>query len=474
MKRNYLSIIETSKYLQKLLLYSYKLSIFVYIIIVIIIIISFLNHISVLTSFILLILNFIPIVSFLFGLSLYENTFTTNKISNDLITKLIISLALLFLPILIFIFNIYYPIDKIIKYLDKSIYDFFVLMLTIIFPLLLNQRNFNFYRDVEYIMKGGWLTSKNEIENKHLKNNFNSNRTTLYINKLAILAFQNTISCPKLDALECCKEINDNIPENFRVLDIGGGEGNFTFELLSNLKNNHKKNAKYICHIDPAPLKNEYEQLLKNNLNRKISINFSELKFENWEGTGESEFDLIIASHSLYGVFDNNRIEVPKLIKKLISFSKNKDSQIIVILSSKESRAYRFKEECLELIFGNKAIDFDARKFYEGSVELNFSKKTKTRIDNFIDLSDYINDYDNNNFGKLKLWLSYFLRVDFSKENDYFFHTLVEILKKYIQPIYELSEFQITKFKKIKSSFHGNSKVLTHKSEIFIFSIDNK
>ncbi|MBI2472089.1 MAG: hypothetical protein HYV59_12750 [Planctomycetes bacterium] len=319
---------------------------------------------------------------------------------------------------------------------------------------------FSVFKDAKYVMHDYWKKPNKKIEEEHFATNLPKFRSDSYFNNKGIEIFQFTISCPKFDADGAVLLLKDwHTTGSISILDIGGGDGLFTANLLEGLlKQKQGTRIEKIHLIDPVDFSARY----KTNLNKIIHIDpnktiYTNSNYEDYDAKAHELFDLIIASHSLYSIIDNKKLNVEKLIKKVNS-SKKECGKALIILASKEGRAYTFKEEALTLLFGENLKDTNSKDFNE---EINGNYLTK-----------YLNEYYTGNSENLKTWLSYFLRFNIDDLDNSNLLQIINLLITFVQPLYELSNDQIKHFIH-DQHYHAldinNSLILTHKTEVIVF-----
>lgn len=392
----------------------------------------------------------------------YQNLFPQKVLTNSIINSILIFCSLLFSPVLLY--NLFGFFDD---FNLKSKMNFATLtILTVASRIFLKiSRSFNL-KDLRYVFKLKWIKNVNQtIETNHFKfsdiPSESENSYYLYTDKESIQNFQKTYNCSELNAVFIEKQIR-KLNDNFRVLDIGGAEGGFTSHLLRRLQIKFKIKAELLHLVDPIDLSSEY----RNNLKEVVpseKIKFSQILFQKFPIRREGSYDLLIASHSLYQPIDSG-FDIGKILSKLDELSELNTSRIVIVLSSMESRAYNFKEKCLKSIFGIEMTNVVSETFTD-TLKSKHLIITQSLIDNFFDFSEIVNDND-----RLVSWLSYFLRISLEEFNDEIIATTIQLLKDYLQPLYELDEEVQNKFKNVHQNLNDNSCILTHKSEIIIYN----
>lgn len=420
------------------------------------------NEIS---SFILI--GCIPILLFTISFLIYENLYPAKKTNMIIKLKVLFWIFYLFIPSLILLYRytdlvntfayigIFITIIGFIGISDKSLNSFKII---------------NIFNEVKYIMFDFWKKRDINKEKEHFESNLITERQPLYVDKEGLNIFQNTISCPLIDVNTIIeKKYLEKLEGAITVLDIGGAEGKFTSNLLKEyIATKPNNSVSKIQLVDPVDLKNEYTNNLSSILNTTILNSITTI--EDWEQQSAEQYDLVIASHSLYASIDNSKISFPALINKLKKYVSD-NGILLIVLGSREGRAYSFKKEALEYIFGEGNPDAESNSFINRLTENNI-KFQRVQTDNYIDLTILMKQHEEGHSTALINWLSYFLRVD--KKNlipANTFTQIVELLEYYMQPLYELPNFEIDNFTKLNypnTMDKNNSLLLLHKTDIII------
>ncbi|MEH6764594.1 MAG: hypothetical protein V7655_08835 [Aequorivita antarctica] len=407
-----------------------------------------------------------PIFLFIISYFIYENLYPESKPKKTLRIVALFWIIYLFTPSLILFF----------RYSDfVNVFAIIVGGITIIGLIGVSDKSVNkfkilsVFKDVKYIMFDFWNKRNNQLKQEHFENNLSQVREDQYIDKENLKVFQETISCPLIDvnAIFNNKYFED-IQGEISVLDIGGAEGKFTANLLKTYKS--KENGNFVSKIqliDPVDLKEEYIKNLSSIVDSS-NIKNSKITFEKWNQPSPEKYNLVIASHSLYAAIDNKAMSIDDLITKLKRYVKDKNSLVLIILASREGRAYSFKKHALKLIFDEDCYDVDSNKLIQNLFKYDFKN---VQTDNYIDLSEYLKEYEDDKKENLIKWLSYFLRVDENNFKAQKLTQIVELLKYYVQPLYELSNYEIENFTKLnfpKPMDKNNSMLLLHKTDIIV------
>lgn len=222
----------------------------------------------------------------------------------------------------------------------------------------------------------------------------------LYYREDTLDVFQKTLSC----IYETGEYVGHMVKEAFAgkqwsMLDIGGGEGYFTSEVLRQIPP-----TALPATLTLAEVSSKNSELYRERLTRL----YARIDVKNEVGCVEDvldflpQADFILASHSLYSIMDLSRKGAGEVIGGLLG--KISDGFCLAILASKNSQAYELKREVLE------ELDLpDHSSFGEDFVTLipsGYAWATESR-DSFIDVTGLLNSDD-----LLLAWLGYFCRVD--------------------------------------------------------------
>jgi hypothetical protein len=235
-----------------------------------------------------------------------------------------------------------------------------------------------------------------------------------YFNFEGLQVFQHSLSCV-LETSRCLgRELNSLFKDRrWTLLDIGGGEGIFTCELLKNISTPPHG----VTMIDPA----------KGNVSAyrdRLVAQFPSIRnVDTYISTIETMYEelphanCILASHSLYAIFDQNRRRAGNIVSQLLD--KVDDGLAIFILASQDSYLYTIKKMVLADLHY-----IDRSSFGEDLLAaLPPGRLHSSRIvDSIVDVTNLLEDYD-----ALINWLAYFCRIDRSELQPHFdlFQSLV-------------------------------------------------
>ena len=290
-------------------------------------------------------------------------------------------------------------------------------------------------------------------------------RPPLYIDKESILAFQKTLSCQIRDSAECAKRCSLATPrDDLRILDIGGCEGDFTSCFIKNL-NTRGHTVVAVTNVDPAEWETEYRKTLDKLVD---GIDFQQEGFESYEET-PGQFDIVLASHSLYAVLDLHRTtdeDRRQSIQKLIGYARP-GGYAFIILAAPRARSYCFKERALGDLLGFEPPDATSNTIDRLLTEIGFES---TCVDNVMQMTRLLKDFRGGKKEGLIQWLSYFLRIDCTRIDPIDLLELHKTLCSYIVRCDSLSEKlceELTKLTQLQITTW--SEVLPHKSMVYFW-----
>lgn len=209
--------------------------------------------------------------------------------------------------------------------------------------------------------------------------------------------FQKTLGCLYQTSAHLAKIINGNfVLRDWTMLDVGGGEGTFSSQLLRGLTT--KPNCIQV--IEPSvTMLSRYRALLAAQ-HPDVRVSEYPCPLENMVDELPTA-DFVLASHSLYAVMDLDREIAVKSLSKLLEAANH---FTCVILASKNSQAYHVKR----LVLAHSGRK-DNSSFGEDVLNMLPSECNKEVevVDSVIDVTKLIA-----NESKLISWLAYFCRVD--------------------------------------------------------------
>lgn len=412
----------------------------------------------------------LPALFFIFTVYIYECRVAEPLLQRRFYTSTIVSLLFLLMPSFFIVYR--YLLPNQISDWTSNIAGLFIIALlgATLGSIFVHPRadNYAFYF-MSFIYAIMWDPWGGGPSRSHFSHNVNKKevmrrRLSYYVEKDALQVFQNTLSCQDMDASAVTRLLlTRNLPKSLKVLDIGGGEGCFTAGVLRNLQD-QGYNISELVMSDPVDWEAEYRKALSNiMLPNQISV--KRLDFEHLDPN--LQFDLVIASHSLYATWDflnSNGLSANEMVTKLLSLSKP-DGLTIVVMASRRGLSYHFKTRAIQSLFGTEIEDTTSESFqrvFTGKIHM------QEYVDNLINITELIKDFSDGG-QSLYLWLSYFLRYDITKLHRADRASLVNMLLEYVYPLDVFPENGLQQWIEHKKLLlNRESLVLMHKTKIFI------
>jgi hypothetical protein len=326
------------------------------------------------------------------------------------------------------------------------------------------------------VMRDSWqlsplMSTGNEILSVASIERIKTERSPFYSQKTEdLLIFQQSLTCPELDAACTAAKLTPLFKkkQKITVVDIGGGDGLFTANLLRGLQD---RQLSLLLNIDPAP---RIHDVYIAAIEKIAKLQRSQIKCDSHgvEDNIPPKCDLIIASHSLYATFDKARIsggDVEGEVRRLLT-QVNQGGCMVFILSSTYSIAISTKRKIYHKIFGSHnfdtvAEDIDPIVTKQGWVQQKFHN------DSLIVLTELLGSYVNTGkaSGEFIKWASYFLRCDLSQMPQYHINAIADVFFNASFKLRQLPEPVQQAALEVKSfGLHLDSLVLPHKSTIYI------
>ncbi len=224
-----------------------------------------------------------------------------------------------------------------------------------------------------------------------------------YIRHDTLATFQRTLSC-RYETSQFVGSLidrSDSFGGEWVLLDIGGGDGIFTSEMLKCIR---KRPREIVCIDAIQDNVFAYSELLRANYPATI--------LQTYVGKAEDAIEklpranLVLASHSLYSILDWDREPAERFLRTFVS--KIAGGFGIVIMASKRSQAYEIKRRVLR-----RLSVVDRSSFGEdllGVLNTMFSGRFSISLhvrDSFMNVSELLTDDR-----ALISWIAYFCRVD--------------------------------------------------------------
>ncbi len=288
-------------------------------------------------------------------------------------------------------------------------------------------------------------------------------RGAFYSRKTGVLEFQRSLTCSIFDA-DCALSLlgQRRGAAPLRVLDIGGGDGRFSARLLQGLRKDGSDIAEVVL-VDPIDWEREYKATLSSVVAPE-RITFENQGFEAF--ADDRQYDLVVASHSLYAVLDGatgvEGVAPEEWIRKLLA-RRAANGVALVIMASSRGTSYAFKNRALEAVTGAIPPDASAeglRPHLQAA-----GKWREAYVDSVINLADILGAYRDGRVEPAAEWLSYFLRVSVpGKQTEQLSH-LVEMLDGACVEMDEMHEDTIGRY--TTQGVPRTSRVLTHKTVVW-------
>lgn len=284
-------------------------------------------------------------------------------------------------------------------------------------------------------------------------------RARFYVAPESLATFQETYSGMEFEAEALAAYVRKHDARQLSLLDIGCGEGWLSARLCAALTS-AGCTVRQIVAIDPIPLAESYRRNLKSVGVDESRIVWKPSRFE--DSVTDAKYELVVASHSLYGVIDNRRLNASASIERLTSFLAP-GGVALVTLASRRGRAYRFKRDALRFLTGYDNQDLSAEDL-DASIPL-VQTSMRMVIDSVFDLTRINEDFSQGKMTGATQWLSYFLRVRL--EDDDVIRELYRMLLEASLEGHELPESQIALFGTGHRPVIPESLVLPHKTVLF-------
>lgn len=322
--------------------------------------------------------------------------------------------------------------------------------------------------------KIGTFSNVEENLNVEVTERIKTDRTPFYFQRANdLLAFQKTLTCPELDATMVAEYLKPNLKKRKKttVVDIGGGEGRFTAQLLMSLTN---LQVSSLLDLDPAT---SIHDTYLATIVQKTALQRDLVAFDGHGVEGEMipKCDLLIASHSLYAIFDKARSsndgDVEGELRKLLN-SLNAGGRMILIMSSKNSLAIHAKRSIYHKVFGSHRFDTVAEDIEPFLIKYACVEK-QLQSDSLINMTDLLQGFAKSRKVPPEFvnWASYFLRCDLKEMPP---SHIEAIARLFLESSFKLPELaESVQHDALAVPEHGlrvDSLVLPHKSMIYILN----
>jgi hypothetical protein len=322
-------------------------------------------------------------------------------------------------------------------------------------------------RDIIYIVIHFWQGRRNmEVETRYF---IEPVENDIYVKEADLSAFQSTLSTVYFDSLKLAEHLSSvNLKDQYSILDIGGYEGLFTSNMISRLEMN-AITCKKVVNVDPIDAESKYRESLERNTSGDVNFHHAMGGFEHYSPDHMEQFDIVLASHSLYSIIDNNKMTIDAVLNRMKLFCAP-NGFIVVILISKEGRSYRYKRECYSKVFGKDALDDLTSATIKDALTRSGIRYWSYVVNNFFNFTKIVRTEDINVAFKnetLNSWISYFMRLTKIGKTEKL-HLYKQLFYN-IQKLHETIGFDSDEVLKRFQLDINESRILTHKSEIVIF-----
>jgi hypothetical protein len=245
------------------------------------------------------------------------------------------------------------------------------------------------------------------IEGKGGSTEFSDASYAQYSNGETLAMFQKTLSCLYETSGTLGKRVGDHFRgRHWTMLDVGGGEGIFTTELLANCSTL----PQVLTVLDPSELNVRAYRT-------RVAGSYENIRNIDAYAKGVEDViddlpvvNFLLASHSLYAVLDNSKRRGTRVIRELAK--RTTDGFAVFIMASQDSYLYTIKRTVLGHLhrIDRSSYGEDLRGLMSSEIA-----HTVESFDSVVDVSALLDDYEG-----LISWLSYFCRVDAEEIRPYY------------------------------------------------------
>jgi SAM-dependent methyltransferase len=251
---------------------------------------------------------------------------------------------------------------------------------------------------------------------------------------------------------------------NVSMLDIGAGDGEFTRNFLK-LLSASGVGVKRVVAVDPLDYATDYKTRVGECV-RGGDVDCLTRRLE--EARITEKFGLVLASHSLYGVCDNQggdpKVVVDDVLRSIGSHTE-RDGLVVAILACGHARSYHFKRAATELLYGEPVEDLVAERL---EMVPGFNMVRHAEVDSVMVMDEVWRQYEEGRMEGLREWLSYFLRSPVGKGAA--LSQLAELLSCYLQTVGSLPLGLRDACLRLQLS--AATLVLPHRSRVFVARVN--
>jgi hypothetical protein len=335
---------------------------------------------------------------------------------------------------------------------------------------------FSSIRYVQAVLIGAWEL---EPENRFVRidkidaASLRESRSEVYTDSNLLNYFQETVLTrfyepAALATLQPVRTFSKRKTDSIRILDIGGGEGVATINLILQIVKARSSPFKAI-EIDVYEASDLADRYAAN-----IASAFPDCAIVRMRGLYDEtshleQYDLIILMHSLYSLFDMTRSQISMedqvaSLKGRLDSCLNSDGIIVGSLASETGVSASFKRKCMMEAFGRTIQDVT----FEEVVRYWRPAKAKT-VDGFFKFVGDENGRVARNLGNA--WIRYFARltVDWlnpAQEKYLFQHLVIRCVG--FKDLTEQCQAEIAKFDPLHEERLDRTQFLPHKTGVFV------
>lgn len=259
--------------------------------------------------------------------------------------------------------------------------------------------------------------------------------------------------------------------QHIAILDIGGGEGVASAELIGKLLQLMGRTDVQIVLtlFETEDRKALYAQHLERAFPGRVALTFGGLLEQESE---LGRYDLIIALHSLYALADSTRDtdhwSGPALLLQKLQASLTQDGKIVASLASGSGVSAAYKRLCMQELFGRVVQDFTFEELIE-----TWRPTSRKIVDSYFLFSSNERGWVTREMAVA--WVKYFVRIRndaLTKRQERY---LVESLMVRLMAFHDLPQDEQIKLRQLKLSSEemlSRTQLLPHKTGILVMGRD--
>jgi len=259
--------------------------------------------------------------------------------------------------------------------------------------------------------------------------------------------------------------------QHIAILDIGGGEGVASAELIGKmLQLMGRTDVQIVLTLfETEDRKALYAQHLERAFPGRVALTFGGLLEQESE---LGRYDLIIALHSLYALADSTRDtdhwSGPALLLQKLQASLTQDGKIVASLASGSGVSAAYKRLCMQELFGRVVQDFTFEELIE-----TWRPTSRKIVDSYFLFSSNERGWVTREMAVA--WVKYFVRIRndaLTKRQERY---LVESLMVRLMAFHDLPQDEQIKLRQLKLSSEemlSRTQLLPHKTGILVMGRD--